>query len=176
MSKNPKVEEIRIDPQIEKFFGGVIYKYTSEQAEEDGFLFDVDQLIKAKKIVPSGEIQKFPIKYITTNLLENGYWTDRCKERGVKVENAGKADSCQSCPTWIIFANSGKGTLPCKEKTLNLPNVLDLLTAALRIFSKKIKDDWFVDGLVELPSGKKQKVYIAQNETGRYTLMLPEDY
>jgi hypothetical protein len=48
--------------------------------------------------------------------------------------------------------------------------------AALRIFNKKPQDDYFVSGRIELPSGKKQKVYLAQNETGRYTLMLPEDY
>jgi hypothetical protein len=75
-----------------------------------------------------------------------------------------------------VFANSGNKVLPCKEKTINMPNIIDLVVAALKIFSKRIKDDWFVIGQVELPSGKKQTVYIAQNETGRYTLMLPSDY
>lgn len=68
-----------------------------------------------------------------------------------------------------------EGKLNCLTPTLNIPNVLDLLTAAIVIFNKKTQDDYFVSGKIELPNGDKQTVYIAQNETGRYTLMLPED-
>jgi hypothetical protein len=152
----------------------IVSKYTSEEATEDGFLFDLDLLVKAGNIKPAAQL---PIKYITTNLLDLGYWKDRC-DNAVKREDAGTADRCQSCPTWLVFAKTGNKTLPCTEdsKELNIPNVLDLVVAALKIYNKKIKDDWFVSGQIELPSGKKQKVYIAQNETGRYTLMLPEDY
>jgi len=142
----------------------LVSKYTSGQAVEDGLLFDVDLLAK------SGEI---PIKYITTGLLEKGYWNDRCAN-AVKREEAGKNDRCASCEVFIY--HHGEGKLGCTERSLNGPNVLDLLTAALRIFSKKPVADWFVSGMLELPSGQKQKVFIAQNETGRYTLMLPEDY
>jgi hypothetical protein len=123
---------------IKKFFGDVIYTYTSEEATEDGFLFDLDLLVKAKKIQPYAEL---PIKYITTNLLDLGYW----KEENDKQE-------------------------------LNLPNILDLVVQALRIFRKKPQNDYFVSGNLQLPSGKRQKVFLAKNETGRYTLMLPGDY
>jgi len=65
---------------------------------------------------------------------------------------------------------------PDVENTLNIPNLRDLLNQAARIFRKKPADDWFVSGRIELPDGKKQQIFIAQNETGRYTVMLPEEY
>ena len=148
----------------------VISTYTSNEAVEDGILFDID-IILARKIPD----KHFFLKYITAGFLEKGYWNDRCKN-GVSLKDAGTADRCQSCPTWVIFANSGNKTLPCKEKTLNIPNILDLLSQAARIFRKKPADDYFASGRIELPSGDKQKIFIAQNETGRYTAMLPEDY
>jgi hypothetical protein len=75
MSKNPRVDELRIDPQIKEFFGDVIYKYTSEEATQDGILFDLDLLVKAGKMQ---FVAQLPIKYITTNLLDLDYWKDRC--------------------------------------------------------------------------------------------------
>jgi hypothetical protein len=62
------------------------------------------------------------------------------------------------------------------NQTLNIPNLLDLLRQLSRIFTKKAADDYFVSGVIELPSGCKQKIFIAQNETGRFTAMLPEEY
>jgi len=63
---------------------------------------------------------------------------------------------------------------------VNIPNITDLITQAVLIIKRnylKTKvQDWFYSGLVELPSGNKTKIFIAQNETGRYTIMLPEDY
>jgi hypothetical protein len=149
----------------------LVSKYTSEEAFEDGFLFDVDLLIKAKKYIPAGEC---PIKYITTSVLALGYWNDRCKN-AVVLKDAGKADRCGSCDVWIKRDLTNEGKLSCLTPTLNIPNILDLLMGALKIFRKKSQDDYFVSGKIELPNGDKQTVYIAQNETGRYTLMLPED-
>jgi hypothetical protein len=62
------------------------------------------------------------------------------------------------------------------DETLNVPNLLDLLCQLSRVFAKKAAGDYFVSGVIELPSGKKQKVFMAQNETGRFTAMLPEDW
>jgi hypothetical protein len=154
----------------------LVSQYTSNEAVEDGFLFDLDLLVKAGKIKPAAQL---PIKYITTSLLDLGYWKDRC-DNAVKLADAGTADRCQSCPTWIVFIKHGNkngDVLPCKEgeKELNIANVLNLIVSALKIFRKKPLDDYFVSGRVELPNGEKQEVYIAQNETGRYTLMLPSD-
>jgi hypothetical protein len=59
-------------------------------------------------------------------------------------------------------------------------NILDLLVQSLEIVKKANKKrktmDWLYVGEIELPSGEKQKIFIQQNETGKFTLMLPEDY
>ena len=143
----------------------VIYTYTSEQAAEDGILFDIDQLLPGKIHT------NFFLKYITSNLLEKGYLNDRCKH-GVKDGEQGKNTCCTTCD---IFHQS-RGNLSCHKPTLNSPNFADLITQAFQIFKRKPADDYFVSGSIELPSGQTQKIFIAQNETGRYTAMLPEEY
>ena len=143
----------------------VIYSYTSDQAVEDGILFDIDQLL------PSKIQTNFFLKYITTGLLSKGYWNDRCKH-GVKNGEQGKNPRCVTCDTF----QSSTGNLSCLQPSLNIPNIQDLIMQATRIFQKKPADDYFVSGRIELPSGSKQIIFIAQNETGRYTAMLPEDY
>jgi len=64
---------------------------------------------------------------------------------------------------------------------LNLPNLIDLLNQANHIVMTKsqnfTKMDTFYAGDIELPSGEKEKIFIASNEVpGKYTIMLPEDY
>ena len=143
----------------------VIFTYTSKQAEEDGILFDLDTLLP-------GKIQKnFFLKYITAGLLSKGYLNDQCKH-GVKDGEQGKNPLCVTCGTF----QSCTGNLSCLQPTINIPNLTDLITQAAQIFKRKPDDDYFVSGSIELPSGQKQKIFIAQNETGRYTAMLPEDY
>lgn len=110
----------------------LVSTYLSNEAVEDGFLFNLDLLVKQS---PLG---KFVLQYVTTNLLGKGYWNT--------------------------------------DQTINIPNLRDLLEQSLRVFRKKPSDDYFVSGVIELPSGSKQKIFIAQNESGRYTIMLPEDY
>jgi hypothetical protein len=117
------------------FWGKPISVYTSDQAIEDGFLFDLD-LFKYWPINANFETR--PLKYVTTGLLAKGYWNP--------------------------------------DETLNNPNMQDLIAQSLRVFSKMRPGDYFVSGVIELPSGTKQKIFIAQNETGRFTVMLPEDY
>ena len=67
-----------------------------------------------------------------------------------------------------------------KGDEINQDNLVDLLNQCLAIVKKSSDNfqryDWFYSGVIELPSGKKQKVFIAQNETGKYTIMLPSDY
>ncbi len=145
----------------------IISVYTSKQAEEDGVLFDIDQIIKKPP-----EPNQFFLKYITTGLLAKGYWNTECKN-GVKNGQLGKNERCATCDVWI---NHVGDKLSCLQPTLNIPNLKDLLSQAIRIFKKKPLDDYFVSGVIELPSGQKQRIFIAQNETGRYTAMLPEEY
>ncbi len=67
-----------------------------------------------------------------------------------------------------------------EDRTLNIPNLLDLLNQSLQIVKRESdnfqKADWFFSGSVELPSGEQQKVFIEQNELSKYTIMLPEDH
>jgi len=143
----------------------VIFTYTCEEASKDGFLFDIDQLLPGKINT------NFFLKYITTGLLSKGYWNDRCKH-GVKDGEQSKTPRCVTCDTF----QSCTGNLSCHKPTLNIPNITDLIVQAAQIFKRKPDDDYFVSGSIELPSGQKQKIFIAQNETGRYTAMLPEEY
>ena len=143
----------------------VIFTYTCEEATEDGILFDLDQLLP-------GKIHKnFFLKYITTGLLSKGYQNDQCKH-GVKDGEQGKNPRCQTCDTFL----HSNGKISCLQLTINIPNLTDLIIQAAQIFKRKPDDDYFVSGSIELPSGQKQKIFIAQNETGRYTAMLPEEY
>ena len=143
----------------------VIYTYTSQQAEKDGILFNLDQLLKPK-ISPN-----FFLNYLTSNLLNKGYLNDRCKDE-VKDGEQGKNSRCVTCGTF----QSCTDNLSCLKPSLNILNITDLIVQAAQIFKRKPKDDNFISGTIELPNGQKQKIFIAQNETGRYTAMLPEDY
>ena len=113
----------------------VVSVYTSDQATQDGILFDI------RKLNPAWE--KGIFSHITVNLMSRcGYFNE--------------------------------------DRTLNIPNLLDLLNQSLEIVRKKsdnfTEHDWFFKGEIELPSGNRQQVFICQNETAKYTIMLPEDY
>ena len=66
-----------------------------------------------------------------------------------------------------------------EEDKINIPNLLDLLNQSNQIVKKasnNFKDfDRFFSGEIELPSGLQQKIFIAQNGTGKFTIMLPSD-
>ena len=113
----------------------VVSVHTSEEATEDGILFDI------RKVNP--DWGKGIFSHITVNLMSScGYFNE--------------------------------------DRTLNIPNLLDLLNQSLEIVRKKsdnfTEHDWFFEGEIELPSGNRQQVFICQNETAKYTIMLPEDY
>jgi len=67
-----------------------------------------------------------------------------------------------------------------EKGSINFPNLLDLLNQAnliVKIKSNNFHDfDTFYAGRIELPSGEKQEIFIEQNETGKFTLLLPEDH
>lgn len=66
-----------------------------------------------------------------------------------------------------------------QDDKINVACVLDLLNQAINIVrtrSKNFKEyDTFFSGTIELPTGTKQQIFIEQNETGKFTIMLPED-
>lgn len=127
-------KQIRNSDSYRKFPEEVIYKYTSEEAEADGFLFDITRI--------NSEWNKGLFNYVTVNLLHKGYLND--------------------------------------EGNINIPNLLDLLNNSLEIVKKKsnnFKDfDWFFNGKIESPNGEKLSIFIEQNETTKFTIMLAEDW
>ena len=103
----------------------------------------------------------------------------------VKLEHKGKAFG-----RWINIATSNLISKGYEDEgKLNIPNVMDLVRQGeylIRQANKESGDasefDWFYAGSIELPSGEKEKVFIAENGTSaekgqrrRYTIMLPED-
>ena len=77
----------------------------------------------------------------------------------------------------------GQGYLKQNEANqdyIDRANLVDLLQQARKIVKNRSKNfmqmDTFFAGRIELPNGKRTKIFIVQNETGKYTLMLPEDY
>lgn len=71
----------------------------------------------------------------------------------------------------IIFEQDGR---------VRIANLLDLLNQANEIVRKASKNftefDSFFAGKIELPSGSKQEIFIEQNETSKFTILLPEDH
>ena len=113
----------------------IIFQYTSQEAEEDGILFNVE------RIDPKWKEGLF--NFVTVNLLKKCGYLDE----------------------------SGNIKIPC---------IVDLLQQALNIVKNATKDlnnlDDFYSGSIELPSGDKTVIWIETNETGRMTLLLPEDH
>ena len=112
----------------------IIYRYTSEEAVEDGILIDLDQ------IFPGYEKTNL-FKYATTNLMNQGY---------------------------------------IEKDEIKRAAIQDMLMQAHAIAKSKsdgfTQPDWFYSGDIELPDGSKQQIFIEKNETGRYTVMLPQDH
>ena len=133
MSQNQNTNSNQPNNQ-EIFYGNPVFVYTSDQAVEDGILFDVTA------INPKWKEGMF--NYVTINLLNNGYLN--------------------------------------KNDIINIPNLVDLLVQAQEIVKKATNNytafDTFFSGSIELPSGAQQEIFIGQNETEKFTIMLPEDY
>lgn len=66
-----------------------------------------------------------------------------------------------------------------KEGQINIPNLLDLLNQCNQIIRRASdnfqKFDTLYSGKIELPSGKRQEIFIGINEADKFTIMLPED-
>ena len=66
-----------------------------------------------------------------------------------------------------------------QKNKISIPSIIDLLNQAMRIVKSRSREfkkyDTFFSGTIELPTGDKQEIFIEKNETGKFTLMLPED-
>ncbi len=83
-----------------------------------------------------------------------------------------------------LFSHVTMGVMSKGYKTdegLNIPNLYDLLNQCLAIVKKRSNNfteqqDRFYEGMIELPSGEQQQVFICLNDHGYYTILLPEEY
>jgi hypothetical protein len=57
---------------------------------------------------------------------------------------------------------------------------LDLIEQAVAIINRELVNklllDCFYSGTVRKSNGERIRIFISENETGKYTLMLPSDY
>jgi hypothetical protein len=104
--------------------------------------------------------------YTSAQAVEDGILFDLSQVRGY-----------EHCQINLITANlmekgywNNEGTIA----KINSCNLRDLVIQLLHKIGKK--QDTFYEVSVEAPSGSRIKVFVAQNESGRYTAMLPGDY
>lgn len=150
MDEHPKTNEVT------EFFGEVISRYTSEQGEQDGILVKTDNPI---------------INYITRTVYE------RCIEPFIEASALTKM-SLANKPT-MLKTEIGKKELifniqipEAEKKRAERELINKLLDTAITQIKALKKEDW----MYELPDCRGWKLWVCQNETGKYTLMFPEDY
>lgn len=116
----------------------IIFRYTSDEAERDGILYNIEN---ANPVWKHGFFS-----HVTWNLLRKGYT---------------------------------EPSQPDKPERVRLPNLVDLLNQCNQPLLRDFKAntlDWFYQIPIEFPDGHRDNVFVAQNETGRFTIMAPEDY
>jgi hypothetical protein len=66
------------------------------------------------------------------------------------------------------------------EGIINIPNLLDLLNQCANLVHQLSKSyseyNSFFKGMIELPNGSVKEIFMCENEIGKFTAMLPEDY
>ncbi|MCJ2530794.1 MAG: hypothetical protein LN413_00535 [Candidatus Thermoplasmatota archaeon] len=113
------------------------------------------------------------------------YTSAQATEDGVLVSVAAMNKDWVQGPFSHITANLMAHGYYEEDGSPRLVNVMDLLNQALKIVRKDalipgadsiVLTDWYYSGKIEFPDGQSGTVTIAQNETEKYTIMLPEDY
>jgi len=67
-----------------------------------------------------------------------------------------------------------------RTDVVNVQMTLDLIEQAGKIVNRELANkllmDCFYSGTVRKSNGERIRIFISENETGKYTLMLPSDY
>lgn len=141
---------------VTDFFGEVISSYSSNQAAEDGILIKTNNLI---------------INFITRTVYE------KCIEPFINPSVL--TDRSLSGLPFNVPIQIGKKELILEipiteaEKQRVTKKLLDkLLTSAIDEVRKLNREDW----MYNLKDCRGWNLWVCQNETGKYTLMFPEDY
>ncbi len=102
------------------------------------------------------------------------YTSNQAVEDGILVDLTqvlGKDTPINLATTNLL---TDKGYMDLTNNKINIPNLRDLIVQC--IVKMRKKRDTFYEVSIELPSGTRGKVFVAQNETGKFTVMLPSDY
>lgn len=126
----------------------IISQYTSDQAADDGLLVQTSTLLPEHN-----GYAPHVVSHITTNLLvEQGYFT---QSESPDHFNEPQAD----------------------YKRADIITLLNTAGASIKKALGEKPEEWLVTKItVENPNAKKFEAWAQQNETGRWTLLLPEDY
>lgn len=103
------------------------------------------------------------------------YTSEQATADGVLVSVESLSPKWAEGPFSHITANLLNEGYREEDGSPRLVNVVDLLIQALRICQSKSADHLY-SGRIEFPDGQRREIFIGQNETGKFTLMLPEDY
>ena len=129
------------------------------------------------------ETKIFEKEFFSEEDVISRYTSEQATEDGILLETKilkNKIKGIENGPFSHITVNLlKKGGYMTEDENgieFNFPNLLDLLTQALQIGRRGKKGDWMHSGRIETPNGTKQQIFICQNETGKFTIMLAEDY
>lgn len=142
--------------EVTEIFGAVISKYTSDQAEQDGILIKTDNPI---------------INYVTRTV-----W-DTCIEPFIESSAMTKLSLANKPMSEVIEVGNKSFIVNLKiteaQKKSAAKELLNkLLDTAITLIKAQNREDW----LYTLKDCRGWELWAAQNETGKFTLMFPEDY
>lgn len=142
--------------EVTEFFGEVISKYTSDQAEEDGILVKTDNPI---------------INHVTRTV-----W-DKCIEPFIEASAMTKLSLSNKPMSEVIEVGKKSFIVNIKiteeqKKSAAKQLLKKLLDTAIIQIKAQNREDW----LYTLKDCRGWELWVAQNETGKFTLMFPEDY
>ncbi len=141
---------------VTEYFGEVISKYTSDQAEQDGILIKTDNPY---------------INYVTRNVWE------KCIEPFIESAVLTKMSLSNKPMSEVIevgtIAIIGNIKITEAQKKSAAKELLNkLLDTAISLIKAQNREDW----LYTLKDCRGWELWAGQNETGKFTLMFPEDY
>ena len=107
------------------------------------------------------------------------YSSKQAEEDGILINIEKINQTWEKLPINYITINlMNKGYL--ENYQVKISNLLDLINQTIYIIKEKSKKDKkiesFYAGIIELPNSEKQEIFIQRNETGKFTIMLPEEY
>lgn len=101
------------------------------------------------------------------------YTSAEAVEDGILFDLVKAIPNCEHTPFNLVTTNLLRlGYI--RNNVIDLEALRDLIRQCTWIVNDC--SDYFYSGVVEFANGMTDKVFICQNETSKFTIMLPEDY